>query len=248
MTARVVWFAAAAAAPIGVALTLVPFRQATRNANVALLLVAVVVVVAAAAGRVAGAIASLTSALAFDVWHTQPYLHLAIASRDDIETTVVLLVVGLVVGHLATAGRRARIESSRREREIRRFYRVAELAARGDDPTEVIGIAQVELTELLHLRGSRFEAPPFRTTLEQLDRAGVVSWRTYRLRRGGLELPPAGVALPVVGRGQTLGRFVLEPIAGTGVSLEQRVVAVALADQVGAALAASRPRQTDPAR
>jgi hypothetical protein len=242
LNARVLWLVVAAVAPVGVALALVPFRHATRNANVALLLVAVIVCVAAGAGRIAGTIASLASALAFDVWHTQPYLHLAIASRDDIETTVVLLAVGLVVGHLATAGRRARTESMLREGEIRRFYRVAELAARGDDPTEVIGTAQAELVELLHLRACRFEAPPFGATLEHLDRAGVVSWRAYRLRPGGLELPPAGVALPVIGRGQTLGRFVLDPEPGTGVSLEQRVVALALADQVGAALAAARPR------
>jgi hypothetical protein len=42
-----------------------------------------------------------------------------------------------------------------------------------------------------------------------------------------------------MGRGQVVGRFVLRPSERSGISLEQRVVAVALADQVGAALAAS---------
>ena len=42
----------------------------------------------------------------------------------------------------------------------------------------------------------------------------------------------------MLARGQQIGRFVLEPHEGVGVSLEQRLVAVAIADQVGAALTA----------
>jgi hypothetical protein len=42
----------------------------------------------------------------------------------------------------------------------------------------------------------------------------------------------------VLGRGQTFGRLVLEPDPNVGVSIEERVVAVALSDQLGAALAA----------
>jgi hypothetical protein len=63
----------------------------------------------------------------------------------------------------------------------------------------------------------------------------------WRYRDGGFELSAEGVELPVYGRGHQLGRFVLEPTAGVGVSLDQRVVAVAIADQVGAALAAPAP-------
>jgi len=47
------------------------------------------------------------------------------------------------------------------------------------------------------------------------------------------------VALPVVGAGRSLGRFVLIPTPGVGVSKERRLSAVALADQVGAALSRS---------
>ena len=52
--------------------------------------------------------------------------------------------------------------------------------------------------------------------------------------RGELELPREGAELPVLARGQQIGRFVLEPNPGAGVSLEARMVAVAIADQVGA--------------
>jgi hypothetical protein len=60
----------------------------------------------------------------------------------------------------------------------------------------------------------------------------------YRGDAAGFAFPASGVELPVLGRGNVIGRFVLVPQPETSVSLEQRVVAVAIADQVGAALAA----------
>jgi hypothetical protein len=52
--------------------------------------------------------------------------------------------------------------------------------------------------------------------------------------RGGFERPEEGVELPVLARGQHIGRFVLVPNPGVPVSLDQRMVAVAIADQVAA--------------
>ena len=49
-------------------------------------------------------------------------------------------------------------------------------------------------------------------------------------------LPSPAVDLLVQARGQVLGCFVLRPTPGYPVSLHRRVVAVAIADQVGAAL------------
>jgi len=221
-----------------VAVVLVSLRDVMRDANVALVLVALVVMVAVGGGREAGAVAAVTSALSFDFLHTEPYLRFRIASGDDIETTLLLLLVGLVVGHVAARGRRAHGAAESSRGEIRRIYRLANLGARGDDPADVIMAAQAELISLLRLVDCRFEAPPFATSLERLERSGTVSWPAYRLHPSGFELPPAGAELPVLGRGHVLGRFVLHPTPGTGVSLEQRVVAVALADQVGAVLAA----------
>jgi hypothetical protein len=59
----------------------------------------------------------------------------------------------------------------------------------------------------------------------------------YRGPDSGFALPADGAELPVLGRGNVLGRFVLVPEPGTTVTLEQRVVAIAIADQVGANLA-----------
>jgi len=63
--------------------------------------------------------------------------------------------------------------------------------------------------------------------------------RWSRVTRGAYELPGEGAELQVLSRGQPVGRFALLPKPGNEFSLEQRVVAVALADQVGAVLATS---------
>jgi hypothetical protein len=236
-SSNLLWIGIGAIAPIFVATLLVGLRGEMLNANVALVLVLIVVLAAAMGGRGAGASAAITAALSFDFFHTRPYLHLRIASSNDIETTVLLLLVGLAVGTVAARGRSARSSADAVRGEIRRIYRVAELGAKGEEIPEVIVTAQAELTALLHLRQCRFEAPPFESPLPQLERSGAMPGE-LRLQKGGFELPPSGLELPVLGRGRLLGRFVLEPIPSTGVSLEERVVAVALADQVGAVLAA----------
>src|SRR5205823_13212068 len=92
----------------------------------------------------------------------------------------------------------------------------------------------------------RFEAPPFhdRLDLPCLERNGVVDRQRYRMQPGRdleLELPVEGIALPVLSRGQVVGRFVLDFGPDAGATLEQRVVAIAIADQVGASLAVYPP-------
>jgi len=235
---RAAWVAAGVAAPVGVAGVLVALRDDMLNANVALVLVSVVGAVAVAGGRLPGMVAAVSAALAFDFFHTRPYLRLSINSGDDVQTTALLLAVGLAVGRLAAHGRESRRLADDREIEIRRIHRIASLGAGGDPAADVIMAAQVELTELLQLRACRFEALSSHRSLPRLERSGVVSLLEYGLGDEGFCLPQSGAELPVVGRGHQLGRFVLEPSAGTSVSLDQRVVAVAIADQVGAVLAA----------
>jgi hypothetical protein len=71
-----------------------------------------------------------------------------------------------------------------------------------------------------------------------MERTGVVPSTEHLYANGEFELPREGVDLPVSGSGRVLGRFVLMPTAGVGISKERRLSAVALADQVGASLAA----------
>lgn len=230
--------------PIAVAGALVAVRGEIVNANVALVLVLVVVVAATTGGWQAGAVAAVMSAISFDFFHTRPYLRLTIASQDDVETTLLLLVVGVSVGYLAARARAARAAATAGASQIRRIHRVAELAASGLPAADVLFAAQEELTAMLELRTCRFEAPPAGLALARIERNGTVTGTLERhFSHGELELPREGVELPVLARGQPIGRFVLDPTPGAGVSLEQRVVAVAIADQVGAALAASQGKE-----
>ena len=70
------------------------------------------------AGARAGALAAVTSTLAFDFFLTRPFLSARIESADDIETLLILLAVGLLVGEVAVAGtpRPARPRSGAAER------------------------------------------------------------------------------------------------------------------------------------
>jgi len=227
--------------PIAVGGALVPLRDVTVGTNVALALVVTVVVAAVVGGRQAGAVAAVMAVVSYDFFFTRPYLSLRINSRDDIETAVLLLVVGLIVGSLASRARQAKASAEAGRTELRRIFRVADQVARGAAAADVIAATQVEMTALLGLQECRFEAPPYGEQLPRMERSGVIAGiHDYRYTRGGFELPASGVELPVLARGQQVGRFVLRPTPDVGLSLEERVVAVALADQVGGALAEHR--------
>ena len=163
-----------------VAAALVSVRGAVDNVNVALVLVVVVVVAAVTGGRVAGAVAAITAALSFDFFHTTPYLSLTMDSSDDVETTVLLLIVGVVVGTIAARGRWARDAVTDARDEIERVHRLAELTASGEDGAAVVGTAQQELTELLSLDGCLFEALPYDTELPVLERSGALTQQSHR--------------------------------------------------------------------
>jgi uncharacterized protein DUF4118 len=230
-------------APILGAAALVAVRGHVANTNVALILAVVVVAAGALGGRAGGMVAGLTAAASFDFFHTRPYLSLLIHDADDIEMTILLLILGLASGQLAwKAGVAARRRDGGRG-GLDPIRRVADLVAQGHRSADVIAAARLELIELFLLVDCQFEAAPFhdRIDLAQLERTGVVAHRRYRLQPGGhleVELPAEGIALPVMSRGQIVGRFILDFGPSAGATLEQRIVAIALADQVGASLAA----------
>jgi hypothetical protein len=239
------WFAIAAGglAPIVVAVLLVPLRDEIDNANLALILVLVVVVAASLGGRRAGALAALTSTLAFDFFLARPYLSARIESADDIETLLILLAVGLLVGELASRARHARRDQELAAAAVQRIHRVADAVAQGRPLTQVLGSVQTELTELFGLWDCWLELPPFLWVIPRMDRGGTVDGTDHEWRESGFVLPRDGVELPVVARGTEVARLVLLAGPDTPASLDQRVVAVALADQLGAAMAVADDRE-----
>jgi K+-sensing histidine kinase KdpD len=233
--------AAGITAPPTVAAALVPLRATIDNANVALVLAAVVVAVATTGSRPAVVAAAASAAGWFDFFHTRPYESFTVNDERDIVTALVLLTVGVVVGELAIRSRRHRAAATTSSGDIALIHAVAERVAAGE-PSELVA-AEVadELVRLLELRDCRFE-PGLGwlegQTVAQLERNGDVVHGGVRWRVESLGLPSRGVGLEVQGGGQTYGRYLLLPTAGVAVSFERRIVAVALADQVGAGFAA----------
>jgi Domain of unknown function (DUF4118) len=228
----------AALGPIVVASALVPLREDIASANAALVFVVVVVLAAALGGRWTGVTAAIVSAMAFDFFLTRPYGSLKIDNADDIIATVLLLAVGLIVGEIVVWAHRGHRQSRRGRDEIARLHRVSEQVAGGGRADDVLASVRAELSQLLTLRSCELEQPPFGAQLPRLERNGSVETPRRRFVRGEFALPAEGVELPVLGRGRQLGRLVLVPEPDVGVSIEERVVAIALSDQLGAVLAA----------
>jgi K+-sensing histidine kinase KdpD len=228
--------AAALLLPLGVASAIVPLRSSFVNTASALVLVAVVVAVAAIGNRMAGFLATLSATVWFDFFLTRPYLRLAITHRPDIETAISLFVVGIVVTELAARNRHHYETANEESDYVSLIHDLSELTASGAPREEVIERVRTELIALLHLRACRFEALSTERAAMRVERNGQVMlgesvWSVDRMGLPGPELE-----LLVQGRGRIQGRFVLTPTPGYSVSLQRRVVAVALADQVGAAL------------
>jgi hypothetical protein len=223
--------------PIAVAAALVPLRNELDNTNLALALVVVVIVAALAGGRGAGALAAIVAAVSYDFFLTRPYLSLSIDNADDVETTIFLLVIGLLVGEIVVQFRRTQRRAERGATSIASLHRVAELAAGGAPVAELACAVEAELIGLLQLRDCFFEELPVGRPLPRLERNGSVTGVVaHRFTGDEFALPPE-IELPVLGRGRQLGRFVLVSDPIVGASLEERTVAIALSDQLGAVLA-----------
>jgi hypothetical protein len=228
-------------APIAVGAALVSLRDEIDNTNLALILVFVVVVAAILGGRVAGALAAVTSTLAFDFFLTKPFLSARIDSTDDIETALILLAVGLLVGEVAARGRRARRDHEAAAENVFRVHRVADEIAHGAPLAAVLAQVRAELLDLLGLWDCWLELRPFTWVLPRMDRGGTVEGDEHEWFEHGFVLPRDGVELPVVERGREVGRLVLIGNPEVAVTLEERVLAVALADQLGIAIAMAGP-------
>jgi K+-sensing histidine kinase KdpD len=232
-------FAAALVLPLGVAVLLVPFRGEFANTASALILVAVIVAVAALGNRFSGFVATVGATLWFDVFLTEPYERLAITHRPDIETAVCLFVVGIIVTELAARNRHHHASATEEADYVGLIYDVSELVASGAPAADVLERVRSALVDLLHLRACRYEMGRSTRPMMRLEHDGhvLLGGRFWSVDRMGL--PGPEIELWVRNRGDTLGRFILTPTAGYEVPLQPRVVAVALADQVGASL---RPR------
>lgn len=231
-------------APLALAAILVPFRGSFPNTDAALVLILVVVAVAANGYRLAGYLAAVSAAVWFDFFLTRPYERFTITRREDVETTILLLVIGVAVTEIAVWGRRQHAVAGRRAGYLDGINAAAQAAASGSSPAALIDQVTSQLTRVLSLESCRFQygaAGLGRPARMQAD-GTVITARQQPWDAGSEGFPPGtDTELLVEGGGVFQGRFLMTPSPGARPTLEQRQLAVALADQVGAALAASHP-------
>jgi K+-sensing histidine kinase KdpD len=231
-----VWLAAVIV-PIGVALLLVPSRGHLGPADDALVLVVVTVAIASRGNRGAAAFAALVAAASFDFLLTRPYASFRISRQSDITTEVLFVAVGLLVGELAARGRQHQRAAARGHMEISRLHDLGQRIAGGEEPEFVLIAVANELRELLNLQDCRFVREPPSGKGAWIDHDGTVRLNPLRWPSATAGLPTRRVELPVRGGGRILGTFLLTPTPVAPISHEQCLVAVALVDQLGAALA-----------
>ena len=230
-------FGTALAAPPAMAAVLLPWRATLQPTDVALLLVVVVVAVAANGRREPGLLAALGAAVWYDFFWTRPYQRFTITSRGDVETTVLLLLVGAAVSELAARGRRSRQTVRADTAYLTSIHAAANQASAGLTVPELIEQVRGQLTEVLALRAARFEQGSYLGHPPRLNEHGELIWdsKPWNLEEHGM--PDQEFELRARSNGRAWGRFMLTPTPGTAPSIQARRVAVILADQVGAALA-----------
>jgi hypothetical protein len=178
------------------------------------------------------------AAVWFDFFFTLPYYRLTIRSGDDVTTAVLLLVTGLAVSQLAAWARRLKVIAVADEGYLATMHGTAARAQSSRSPEEVADYVVALLAGLLDLQEWRFEygslrSHPPRLTADGSVVAGEAAWD---VEQAGL---PAELELRVFGNGQYYGRFLLAPRAGSKPPLRARLVAIALAEQVGHAYSSS---------
>ena len=224
-------------------------RDDVTAATAALVIVLIVVAGAATGDRWAGIVSAISGGIWFDYFLAAPFNRFTIDDPNNVEVTVLLVLVGLAVTEVALWGRRQQAKASSRAGYLDGVLKTSQIVAGELSSTALADQVAAQLTELLSVDTCRFVT----TTTVSSDNAvlspdGNVTVRRVRVNvdRDGLPSMEETV-LPAQHHGVIHGQFLIT--AATRIvrpTLEQRRVAVLLANQVGAAYATNpldpRPR------
>ena len=146
----------------------------------------------------------------FDFFLTKPYERFSIQRAGaDVQTTVLLALVAILVGEIALRRRKARAATSTARGEVLSLYVVAEMLAAGSKAAQVVPLVAEELRDLLFLIECRFDPDVHESRGPVLDRSGEPPLRKpqWDLDREGL--PNRDVILPVEAGHHHLGSYLL---------------------------------------
>ena len=226
--------------PLATCAVLATMRDSVTSATAVLVLVVWVVAAAATGDRIAGVLAALSGGAWFDFFLTEPYHRFTVDDADDIEAMVLLIVIGLVVTEVALWGRRQQAQASRRSGYLDGVLSAAAKVAEGDAPrTTIIDLVAQHITEVLGGDRCKFvdgQVHDPRNALLDHDGALTRGGHEVNVDRDGLPVDEY-VAVPVHRGARVLGHFLVTSASHVAYpSLEQRRIAVLLADQVAVVL------------
>ncbi|MGH3506156.1 MAG: DUF4118 domain-containing protein [Nocardioidaceae bacterium] len=230
--------AAALGAPLVTCAILSTIRDSVTPVTQALTLVLIVVAVAATGDRIAGILATLSSAAWFDFFLTEPYHRFTIRDADDVEAAALLLLIGFAVNELALWGLRQQAQASQRAGYLDGVVGTAEIIAAGQETREVLtericrqirGVLDVETCHYV-------AGPPHDPRIAVIEHDGSLTRHGQALPVESDGLPTdMETAIPVRHQGQIMGHFrVISAARISRPTREQCRVAVLLADQAAA--------------
>ncbi|MGD9960853.1 DUF4118 domain-containing protein [Nocardioides sp.] len=232
--------AASVGVPLLVCAGLSLFRSDISAATSVLVLVLLVVAAASTGDRAAGLVAAVSAGLWFDVFLTEPYGQLAIDDANDIEATVLLVLIGAAVTEVALWGHRHQVRSSRRAGYLDGVLGTVEnVSLRHETPAALLQHICEQIELVLGVAQCRFApGPRLDPRVALMNTQGVVTRdaKLVDVDRDGL--PTDEYTAIRVSRGDTIvGHFILTAAGAIArPSLEQRKVAILLADQAGSVL------------
>ena len=218
-------------------------RDTITAATAVLILVLWVVAAASSGDRLAGLLAAVSGGAWFDFFLTEPYQRFTIADPDDIETTVLLVLIGACVTEIALWGHRQQGRAARRSGYLDGVLRTAKVVSEGEAPSSaLIEIVDRQIADVLGADSCRYVAGPIHDArIAVLDHDGVLTRGDHAVDVDRLGLPiDEHVALLVRRESVVVGHFLVTATTRIAYpSREQRRVAVLLADQVAGAVGAA---------
>lgn len=223
---RAVGYAVAAAASLATALAAAPLLAWLDLANIAMLFLLVVLLVAVRYGRGPSVLATCVSVACFDFFFVAPQFTFAVSDFQYLITFGVMLVVGLITGHL-TAGLRfqARV-AAQRERRARALYEFARELSGALQTEQIFDSTQSVIQNAFRARATlllpdddgRLRAPAGSAAgddgVARID-LGVAQWAFDRAAPAGLgtdTLPASRLFyLPLVAPMRTRGVLAIAP-------------------------------------
>jgi K+-sensing histidine kinase KdpD len=227
---------AALLAPFLTAAVLSTARDSVTAAASVLVLVVWVVGAAATGDRLAGVLAAISAGVWFDFFLTQPYLRFTITDADDIEATVLLVVIGLGVSEIAQWGYRQQRQAARRSGYLDGVLAAARTVAEGSMPkASLVEVVARQISEVLGADSCRYVEGPVRDArVAVLDHDGALTRGGHTVDVDRVGLPTDEYVAVLVRRGPDVaGHFLLTTTSRLAYPTgDQRRVAVLLADQV----------------